>query len=168
MGANSGISNIVQHQVQHLDEGQLTWRANFYYPVGYTFTFLPRENNIANQPMEDMDSLLHLQCFDNTVGISFDISAFGCETKYHIRTGLDKIDPSLITIYPNPSRGSFQVETPENLEIISSEIITLDGKQYAIESTEGKNVNIRLNPGIYVINVHFSNGTFASKRVVVH
>jgi hypothetical protein len=88
----------------------------------------------------------------------------GCEATsvYHVDTGVGilKPAPGRVQIFPNPSEGTFFIQTPESHEIKKLEIFSIDGalrytKTYGFESEKTSIDTGNLSVGSYLLVLHF-------------
>ncbi|RLD73139.1 MAG: hypothetical protein DRJ02_10045 [Bacteroidetes bacterium] len=86
------------------------------------------------------------------------------DTKVDGLTGMD------ITIFPNPSFGTFFVHFPENYNIQKLEIFTADGKKIQEVITEfSENLKINLGnfqSGIYYLKIITKSGVYNRKLIL--
>ena len=72
-----------------------------------------------------------------------------------------------ISIFPNPTQGSFTIESGELIIIDKVTIHNALGQQ--VEITRGNNVNISsLSKGVYLLKIVFNSGRTACRKVVKH
>jgi parallel beta-helix repeat protein len=97
---------------------------------------------------------------DETLGEVF-FDPFDC----WIILATDDLNQKAFSIYPNPAKNSFFIETKENGKM---KIYDLNGKLIQSENIiSGKNqIQIRLAKGVYVIEVE-SNGTKSTEKLIV-
>ena len=81
------------------------------------------------------------------------------------------IDPNDITIYPNPSVGPIQIQTPSNLQLQTLSVLDVKGTLVSEESinrsTSQLDIDLDVNPGSYIIRLRFDEG-FTHKKLIVH
>ena len=76
--------------------------------------------------------------------------------------------PSLITVYPNPSRGQFYIDFGKSLNDVSITLWSIDGKQFSQQTFDKlKNLDFELDysPGLYFMHVEYNNGHFILKLI---
>lgn len=82
----------------------------------------------------------------------------------------DFIDANKVTVYPNPSKGSFQIDVPTNMSLKTISIFSVDGSLVHSISSVGSSgtiaIDIDLNSGIYLMQLQFEEG-IAQKRFSV-
>lgn len=77
--------------------------------------------------------------------------------------GTGKFDTSKVKIYPNPTNGIFTIDT--EIEVKSIEVYNTLGQK--ILTTAQKNINMEnAANGLYIVNVHATDGTSASYKIV--
>ncbi len=74
-----------------------------------------------------------------------------------------------MTIYPNPNKGIFTVETTENPNNSSIEIFNLLGKKVYSQVIHSSKIvlNIKLQSGMYFLNIADAKGQIQAKRMIV-
>ncbi|MDL2262868.1 T9SS type A sorting domain-containing protein [Bacteroidales bacterium OttesenSCG-928-I21] len=87
-------------------------------------------------------------------------SELGC---FKSIVSVENLKENSICIFPNPANDILNIETPENIEIISINICTMDGKiiENNTVSFNAGQLNIsKLQTGSYILNVNTDKGNF--------
>jgi len=87
-----------------------------------------------------------------------------------VTTGIENYKSAVFNIYPNPTIGDVNVQSPD-FEYNKLEIINLVGKKVVEMSfdqsvTETKQFQFNLNSGIYILNLYNSNKKISGKLIV--
>ena len=90
---------------------------------------------------------------------------FGC-SMVHVN---ESTSSELVSVYPNPSKGKFQISSPKS-QVSSLEVFNIIGKKvYTVLSSE-KNISVslpsELGQGIYFLKGKTSEETFSRKIIV--
>ena len=83
-------------------------------------------------------------------------------------SGIENYDESLISIYPNPSQGEFDIHLSQNKEIGKIEIVNSVG-QTVYEDMIGSNkthLNTNLSQGVYFVKIQVDNKHIVKKIIV--
>lgn len=77
--------------------------------------------------------------------------------------GLEEFNHSSFTLFPNPAKDAVQIQTEKEFSTI--ELIDASGKRVLTETKNTLNL-IGLDSGIYLIQVHFTDGMKSSQRFI--
>jgi GH35 family endo-1,4-beta-xylanase len=83
-------------------------------------------------------------------------------------TSLEKVDPSIFKIFPNPINNEFKLEFPEDQSDVNLIIYNLMGEEISVinDVKSGEMISIDLLPANYVIKIQTSTSV-ATKKIVV-
>ncbi|MCH7784259.1 MAG: T9SS type A sorting domain-containing protein [Bacteroidetes bacterium] len=70
-----------------------------------------------------------------------------------------------VSIYPNPARDVLNIKLPSNIEIISSNLYDISGKDTGVKLVDGTMDTSNLARGVYLINIKTSAGTLTEKVI---
>ncbi len=86
---------------------------------------------------------------------------------FNTNVGINKLNKNPISIYPNPSNGTFNIENAQNYRII---ITDLSGKQIFNSFINKKHSifksNHFLKKGVFLVNFHSNTGNYTSKLII--
>jgi|GEM_PF-3498966 len=155
------LPNISDFQIQHIEQGQLGWGSNILYPAGYSNAFIPKK-----QVGIPEDELSYLQCFDDQNGVSFNISAYGCDTKFTV--GIESPNEIQIELYPNPIKNHFSIVS--EVLFLKVELLTMSGELVNISyNEETGNCKVpELAQGIYTLILYDENYSKYFKKIVAY
>ncbi|WP_430406355.1 peptide-N-glycosidase F-related protein [Fluviicola sp.] len=77
--------------------------------------------------------------------------------------GLEELNNPSFTLFPNPAKDAVQIQTEKEFSTI--ELIDASGKRMLTETKNTLNL-IGLDSGIYIIQVHFTDGMKSSQRFI--
>ncbi len=138
-----------------------------YFPpqsyVCYDFAFLyARESGFNN--LQNVDALISIAA---TAKTDFDaMTTYNCN---QVTLGLEQLDETQISLYPNPTTGTFTLSFGN--EAFSGEVIVsdMDGRtilQEEITNVNSKTIQLDANAGVYFISVKTSKGTVHKKMML--
>ena len=108
-------------------------------------------------------------CYENTIAIDMPIKSKSEYAKSSGNVLLEETD-NLLSIYPNPTSSSVEIELSNlDINILQIEISDLFGKIIKTEkgSTSRAKVNLSdLNNGIYLFRIYLNNGEVEVRKVV--
>jgi Secretion system C-terminal sorting domain len=86
--------------------------------------------------------------------------------------GIDDLALNQITLYPNPSKGSFDVQMQEGCSVLGIVITDIHGRKVSFEqlNMDVSNINITLKnatTGNFLVNIIYENGNSEAHRVLV-
>jgi hypothetical protein len=83
-------------------------------------------------------------------------------------SGLNLSEESLeeLELYPNPVINGFMVNSKNSIQSLN--IVSVDGKVTKIETDKGFYSVDGLSSGVYIVNLFFEDGKFASKKLVIN
>lgn len=76
---------------------------------------------------------------------------------------IEELDPSSVKLFPNPAKDFVEVQTEK--EILNLELMDASGKTIRTETKNTINL-IGLDTGVYIIQVHFTDGMKSSRRFI--
>lgn len=87
-----------------------------------------------------------------------------------VLTGVDEVKNPVFKIYPNPTNGNIEIQSPDFV-YNKLDIINLDGKKVAEMNFEQpvfetKQFHFNLNTGVYILNLYNGNLKISSKLIV--
>lgn len=84
---------------------------------------------------------------------------------------IDELSNNQISVYPNPSNGSFEIDLGQNYTQLDVTIHNISGAllyQESVFNTENISVNAPLRPGVYILNIDDnSRNQLTTRRIVV-
>ncbi len=83
-----------------------------------------------------------------------------------LTSGIEDEDFNKIKIYPNPSKGSVQIEFPNNIVDINLSVYNLQGIKIEDIKTNDSLINLNLKPGVYFIKSTLNNKIDLQKIVI--
>ncbi|NQV51660.1 MAG: T9SS type A sorting domain-containing protein [Flavobacteriales bacterium] len=99
-------------------------------------------------------------------------NSFGCEgmdsvvVSFQICSGINEIDGSLATVYPNPSNGLFTVSSKEALAVVT--VYNLLGEKLNEYKVNDQNLTLQIEvPGTYLLSAEDVNGNVSTQRLIV-
>jgi len=97
------------------------------------------------------------------LGVSFASTAFMIEGDPALGTE-DNIS-ELASVYPNPANDILNVKIPSNVDVLSSSLYDILGKDTGVRLVNGTMNTSSLAKGVYILNVNTSVGTLTQKIV---
>ncbi|MCF6185192.1 MAG: carboxypeptidase regulatory-like domain-containing protein, partial [Bacteroidales bacterium] len=83
----------------------------------------------------------------------------------HDTSGINNFDKSNITIFPNPSNGSFTIKNSVKIEQVT--ITDITGRLIKTINSDNKQVSVfNLNSGIYIVSIYSGNDIIKTKVII--
>jgi len=80
--------------------------------------------------------------------------------------GVNEFASKLVSVFPNPTSGSFTVQMPNELQINKAALVDVSGKQFAVSVSNGNTIDMAgFATGIYILNLETAEGTLVKKIV---
>ena len=88
------------------------------------------------------------------------VSAIGMET-----LGVNDNIADLVSVFPNPANEVLNVAIPSNIDVRSSQLFDILGKDTGVELVDGQMNTSNLARGVYMLNIRTSAGTLTQKII---
>lgn len=104
-----------------------------------------------------------LRCFEND-GVLYNFVGYPCDSTW-LRVSTEDLDLQDVKVYPNPSRGSFKVET-DDAGPVAYQIFSLTGQKLLSAETYERQIDVDVAPGTYLLRLKIGEA-WLDRRLII-